>query len=161
MAPLLIALPLILTAAGTAVSAVGAIRSAQAQQSSANYNAKIAEQNAATARMQGEAAAQAQSRDASRRQGSAIALYGAAGVDAATGSPSDVLADSTREATLDNLTTKYNYNLRALGYMDQSQLDTAQGKNAMSAGWMNATSSILAGAGKFAEQGGDTYGWGN
>jgi hypothetical protein len=160
MAPILVALPLIMTAASSATAAIGAVRSAQAQQASANYNAEIAKQNADAARAQGEAAVQAQQRDAQRKQGSAIATFGAAGVDASTGSPSDVLADSTREATLDSMTTRYNYQLRSLGYSDQSQLDTAQGKNAMSAGWVNATSDILAGATKFYEYGQDTYGWG-
>jgi len=161
MAPLVAVLPLIFTSVGTGVAAIGAVRSAQAQSNAADYNAQIARQNADSARMQGEAAAQLQAREAKRQQGSAIATFGAAGVDLATGSPSDVLADSTREATLQQSTTRYNYNMRALGFMDQSGLDQAQAKNSMSAGWMNMTSDILTGAGKFYSQGHDSFGWGD
>lgn len=160
MAPLALIIPLVLTAAGTAVGAVGAVRSAQAQSNAADYNATVATQNAEAARAQGEAAVEAQARDAERQQGSAIALYGGAGVDGSTGSASDVLAASTREATLQQATTRYNYKLRALGYMDQAALDSAQAKNARSAGWLNMTSTLLSGAGEFYKQGSEMN-WGN
>lgn len=161
MAPLALIIPMALTAAGTAVSAIGAVRSAQAQSSAANYNAQIAKQNADAAIAQGDVAAQQQAREAARQRGSAVALFGAAGVDASSGSPSDVLADSAREATLQQSTTRYNYNMRALGFMDQSELDSAQAKNSMRAGWLNMTSDILAGAGKMYGEGQSAGFWGN
>jgi hypothetical protein len=160
MAPLALVIPLILTAVGTGVAAVGAVRSAQAASGAANYNSQVAKQNADAAVAQGDAAAQLQAREAKRQQGSALALYGASGVDTSSGSPSDVLADSTREAVLQQSTTRYNYNMRALGFMDQSALDSAQAKNSMSAGWMNMTSTILSGASQFYKQGSDMD-WGN
>jgi hypothetical protein len=160
MAPLALVIPLVLTAVGTGVAAVGAVRSAQAQSAAANFNSRVAKQNANAAIAQGDAAAQLQEREAQRQRGSAIAAFGAAGVDASAGSPSDVLADSTREATLQASTTRYNYNMRALGFFDQSELDAAQAKNDMSAGWMNATSTILSGASSFYKQGHDLN-WGN
>jgi hypothetical protein len=160
MAPLALVIPLVLTAVGTGVAAVGAVRSAQAQSNAANYNAQVAQQNAVATRAQGDAAAQLQARESQRQQGSAVALYGAAGVDASAGSPSDVLADSAREATLQQSTTRFNYNMRALGFTDQAALDAAQAKNSMSAGWLNMTSDILTGAGQFYKQGHD-MGWGS
>jgi hypothetical protein len=135
-------------AAGTVVSAVGAIRQGQAAAGAANYNAQLAEQNAQIATAQGEAAAQAQQRDSQRNIGRALAAYGASGVQTDTGSPTDVLADSARGAALDNLNIKYNAKLRAMGLQAQAGLDRANASNSETAGYLNATSSILSGASK-------------
>jgi hypothetical protein len=137
-------------AAGTVVSAVGAVRQGQAAAGAAEYNAKLAEQNAQVAAAQGEAAAEAQSRDSQRNIGRALALYGASGVQTDTGSPSDVLADSARGAALDNLNIKYNAKLRAMGLQAQAGLDRSNAANSSSAGFLNATSSILSGGAKAA-----------
>lgn len=126
-------------------SALGAVRQAQALSQAANYNAQVAKQNAQVAEQQGEAASQAQARDAQRRIGAMVAGYGASGVDLSSGSPQDVLADSVRSATLDNLTTKYNYKLKGLGYINQAQLDEMQADNYTSSGWLNAASSVASG----------------
>lgn len=142
------ALPMILMVAGTAISAVGAVRTAQAQAGAAEYNAKLAEQNAQTAEAQGAAAAEAHARDTQRNIGRALASYGAAGVQTDTGSPSDVLGESARNATLDNLTIKYNAKLRAMGLQAQAGLDRANASNATQAGYINATSAVLSGASK-------------
>lgn len=139
------ALPMVLMVASTAMGAIGAVRQAQAQAGAMRYNAQIAEQNAQIANAQGAAAAEAQQREAQRRIGSAIASYGASGVDVGTGSPVDVLADSARQSALDNLTVKYNYKLRAQGYLNQAELDRTGASNAVQAGYMNATSALLRG----------------
>lgn len=107
-----------------AMSAVGTVRQAQSQAQAKNYEAEVAAQNARIAQQQGEAAAELQAKEAQRKIGAMVAQYGAAGVDVSSGSPADVLADSVRSATLDNLTTKYNYQLKALGYKNQSNLDS-------------------------------------
>lgn len=137
-------------AAGTALAAVGSIRQGQAAAGAANYNAQLAEQNAQVAAAQGEAAAEAQRRDSQRNIGKALALYGASGVQTDTGSPSDVLADSARNASLDNLTIKYNAKLRAMGLEAQAGLDRANASNSESAGYLNATSTLLSGASRVA-----------
>jgi hypothetical protein len=142
-----VALPFIMIA-GAAISAVGAVRQAQAASAASDYNAKLAEQNAEVATAQGNAAAEAQARDAQRRIGAAVATYGASGVQVDTGSPTDVLADSARNASLDNLTIKYNAKLRALGLQAQAGLDRANAANSEQAGYLNATSQLLSGAAK-------------
>lgn len=124
-----------------AVTAVGAIGQAQSAASASKYNAAVNTQNALVAEQQGEAAAQAQERDAQRRLGAAVAAYGASGVDITTGSPTDVLADSSRMAALDNLTTRYNYRMRALGYQNQATLDTSSARNSSTAGYLSAIGS--------------------
>lgn len=149
------ALPLLpiaigLSAAGTALSVVGAIRSSQAQSAAADYNAKIASMNAQAATQQGEAAAEAQQRDSARKIGASLAAFGASGVQTDTGSPADVLAQSARDATLDNLSIKYNAKMRALGYQAQSGLDSASASNSSSAGILSGTAALLSGAGSAA-----------
>lgn len=135
-----------LVIASAAVSAVGAVRQAQAAEAASNYNAQLARQNAQIAEAQGNAASEAQQRDSQRRLGAALAAYGASGVQTDTGSPTDVLADSARSAALDNATIKYNAKLRALGLQAQANLDEANATNSRTAGYINATSMLLSGA---------------
>lgn len=144
-----------LAIAGAVVSAVGAMKQGQANAGAAEYNAGIARQNSVVALQQGDAAVQAQGRDARRRLGSMKALYGASGVEGDTGSPLDVLADSTRMAELDALTTQYNYQLKSQGFDDQATLDDSNAKNSRTASYLNATSSLLnSGAGAMNRSGG-------
>lgn len=138
------AIPLMV--ASTVISAAGAINQANSQASMSRYNAQIAQQNAGVAQAQGIAASEAQQRDAQRKIGAMVASYGASGVETDTGSPMDVLADSARQATLDKLTTQYNYALRARGYQTDSTLDSSAADNYETAGMWNATSSVLSGA---------------
>jgi hypothetical protein len=133
--------------AGTVMSGVGAYEQGQAQANSAQYNAEVAQQNAQIATQQGEAAAQEQSRVAQRKIGAQVAAYGASGVDGSSGSPMDVLADSVRMATLDQLTTKYNYQLKAIGYQNQVGLDQANAENSSTAGTVAAIGGTLKGFG--------------
>lgn len=139
-----------LTALGTGVAAVGAIRQGQAQAAAMDFNAKVAQQNADIAEGQSLAASEAQQRDAQRRIGASVAAYGASGVQMSEGSPSDVLAESARMAALDNLTLKYNYKLKGLGYQTQSQLDSANAASSRTASYFNAAATTLSGGSKLA-----------
>lgn len=126
-----------------AIAAVGAVRSAQAQHDSAAYNATVAQQNAFSAEQQANAADQMLKRQQEQRMGAAVAEYGASGVDLSSGSASDVLGESARNATLDRLTQKYNYRMKALGYRDEASLDQSNASYASSAGYLNAASAAL------------------
>lgn len=136
--------------ASTIMTAVGAIHQAQAQAGAAEYNAQIAQQNSQIADAQSAAASDAQQRDSQRKIGAAMAAYGASGVQMSEGSPADVLAESARMATLDNLTLKYNYKLRGLGYQNQAALDYSNASNYRMAGQLGATAALLGGASKAA-----------
>lgn len=118
--------------AGLAILSFGMNAFGQKQQSKANaqaaqYNAAINMQNAELARQQGLAEAENQARDAKRTVGSMVASYGASGVQTDVGSPLDVLADSARMAMLDNLTIKYNAEMKARSYEQQAQLNLMGG----------------------------------
>ena len=132
-----------LAVASAAMSAAGAQQQGESTAAAARYNAQIAKQNADIATQQGMAAGEAQDRAARLKIGSMVANYGASGVDGASGSPLDVIAESVRMATLDSLTTKYNYALRARGYKNQAGLEEANAKNALIAGDINATASVF------------------
>lgn len=130
------------------VSAYAAVRAGQAQSAQAKYTAAVARQNADAANQQGAAAAAAQHRDAMRKLGLMQANYGASGVDQSTGSPLDVFSDAVGQSTLDNLNTKYNYQLKALGYNNSSTLDSAAASDATTSSYLSAAGSLLGGAGK-------------
>ena len=142
-----------LMAVSAVVSAVGAVRTAQAQQNTLNYQAEVARQNALGAAQQGNAAAALQGRQNEQRLGAMRAAYGASGVTSDSGSAVDVLTSSASNMTLDNLTTQYNYKLKGLGYQDQAQLDQSGASNAMAAGYMNGTSDLLRGGSSAAYMG--------
>ena len=142
------ALPVILQVAGTAMAAAGAIKQGQAASDAATYNSQVAQINAQVADSQSIAASEAQGRDAQRRIGAATAAFGASGVQLSDGSASDVLAESARNAALDNLTLKYNYKLKRMGLLDQAGLEAANAKNASAAGYLSAAGAVAAGAGK-------------
>ena len=123
---------------------IGAVVQGEAAAGAAEYNAAIARQNAAAAVQQGQAASESQARDAARKIGAMVAGYGASGVSGST-SASDVLADSVRMATLDNLTTKYNYKLRELGFLNEASLQDSNATNSRTAGVLNALGAGMSG----------------
>lgn len=129
-----------------AVSAYGAVRAGQAQSAQAKYSSRLAQQNADAARQQGAAAAAAQHRDAIRKLGLMQANYGASGVDQSTGSPLEVFSDAVGQSTLDNLNTKYNYQLKALGYQNSATLDSMAASEATTSGYLSAAGSLLGAA---------------
>jgi hypothetical protein len=137
------AVPLLIAA--TAMSAIGAISSAQAQKSAANYNAQLAERNAVISDQQTRAALMAQRRESSKRMGDMRAAFSASGVTW-EGSALDVLEDSVAQSELERQNISYQGKLRRMGFESDAALDRASGKNAMRAGYFSATSTILSGA---------------
>lgn len=127
----------------TAVSAVGAIKQGQAQQAAAQYQADTAAENARITEAQGNQAAAQHQIETQRKIGAAMAAYGASGVDMGIGTPGDYMADMVRTATLDRLTLKYNYRMKALGYERQSALSGMEADNARDSMYLNTASSLM------------------
>jgi len=151
------AIPLIMlavTVASTAMSAVSQMQQAKAQESAADYNAKLNKRNADIALQQGAADAEAQRRQNIMRFGAARAAYGAAGVTG-DGSPLDVLESSAINMELDRQTILRNAKLKSMGYGESATLDEMSGANAKSAGQSGAVGIILSGATKAAGYYGD------
>lgn len=141
------ALPLIIMG-GSAISAVGAISQANAQQAASSYNATLRERDALVATDQAGRDAEQVRRAGVRAQGSLLAGYGASGVATDEGSPLDVLAMSASEAKLDEETVLYKGRLKSMGYTDAAALDRAQGDVAQQQGYLNAASYLIGGVGK-------------
>lgn len=138
-------------AAAAGVKMIGSAVQGAASAESSKYNAAVAQQNADIAIQQGEASAQAQQRDSARKIGAMVAAYGASGVQGDAGSPLDVLADSVRMSTLDNLTIKYNAQLRAAGYTAQSQLSNYAASSARTSSVLNMFGDVASGAADYAK----------
>lgn len=153
-------------AAGTALSyqaskvqQAGAEATAQANSNSANYAAKVAENNAIAERQNAERAVEAgqvKATNASIKNASTVARIGAGmaanGVDINTGSSVDVQDSQRKTGVLDAETVlnnaqleAYGYRTQATNYENQTTLDKAQAGNAITAGNI-ASEGIGAGA---------------
>lgn len=118
--------------------AVGSLLEGESKAHAADYNAQVAIQNSRLAAAQGQAAVEAQQRDAARKIGAAVANYGASGVQVDSGSPLDVLADSARMSELDRLTIQYNASLKAMGYDLQARMSQLESRSARTSAVLNA-----------------------
>jgi hypothetical protein len=130
--------------AGAAISAMGAIKQAEASKAAASYNAQLRERDAGVALQQADRDAE-QVRLAGRRtEGSLLAGYGASGVTL-EGSPLDVLAMSASQAKYDEETVLYKGRLKASGYDTSAVLERFGGQTAMEQGKLNASSYLISG----------------
>ena len=134
------------SAIGTAFSVIGTLSQAQSASNAAKYNAKVAENNAISARQQGAAAEEAQRRRAEKQIGSMQAAYSASGVSM-EGSPLDIMAESAGLAELDAQNIKYNYKLKELGYQNTADLERSSASNYQTQGMFSAASSLMKGVG--------------
>lgn len=142
------ALPIIggiTSVAGGVVGATGAIKQSEAQRDAALYNAARSERDAAVAVDQAYRDSETQQRQSRVFMGGVRAAYGASGVTS-EGSPSDVLRMSAVNAELDRQAILYKGNLRAMGFIDEAQLDRMEGGTAIQQGQIRAATSILTGA---------------
>lgn len=147
----------VLAAASTAISALGSIQQGKAAQASANYNAEVqqnnatvAQQNATLAGREGAANAEREGMKARANVGAIKAAQAANGIDVNTGSAVDVQSGAEENGLLNAITVRSNATRQAYGYQTQAasdtgqaQLDRAQGKNAETAGYVNAAGTLL------------------
>jgi hypothetical protein len=146
--------------AGGGVKAFGDIEGGEATKSASNYAAQVAANNAAIARQNANYAEQA-----GQTQASAVSMKGAAtggrikaaqaasGVDVNSGSAAAVQQSEREISKFDTDTILNNANLKgwgyrtqATGYEAQSQLDIAEGKQAVEGGEIGATGDLLSAA---------------
>lgn len=160
------ALALVGTIASAGIGAVGAMQSASAQKSQADYQAAVARNNATIARQNAEqtaeagaVAAQNSSLKAGAMTSGARAMAAAHGIDVNSGSAQDVQDSSQKIGLMDALTVYNNSEQKAYGQMSQAknfdyeaQLDTMKGDSASSAGMIGAMSSLVSGASSFSSK---------
>ena len=127
-------LPMALQIAGTAASVIGAIQGGKAENSSAQFNADSARQEAASR--------EAAQRTAAQRQLGSIRAGVSKSGATMEGTPLAVLSESAANAEIDALNTRYSGQREAALY-------EARGRNAKTAGYMRAGTSLLSSAGKY------------
>lgn len=142
---------------GGATSAFGSIAQGQAQKSAAEYNAKIASENAAQAKQNAAIAGQSGAEQAAQQSlktraevGAIKANQAAAGLDVNSGSAVDVRSSARELGELDALTVRsnaakqaYGYQVQGINEQAQSNLDRFEGEQAETAGDIGAASDLL------------------
>lgn len=145
------------TALSGAVGVYGALKTAQAQKNSANYNAAVAninatqaERNRELASEQGMAEQAIQQRKTRAEVGAIRANQAASGVDVNSGSALDVRSSAAELGELDAISVRqkgtlaaYGYDTQKTGFQDEASLDTQEAKSASEAGNINAATSLL------------------
>ncbi|TXG77625.1 hypothetical protein E6Q11_02530 [Candidatus Dojkabacteria bacterium] len=143
-----------MSAVGSAVQAFGQVSQGNAEFAAGQYNAdmnqRAADQTRATA-----AEEERRLRIQSRKQlGDIRANYGASGVGL-EGSALDVLEESASNAELDALTVRHAGETRARAFEAQANLERFRGRNARTAGYLGAATTLLKfGGGAAASYGG-------
>lgn len=141
-----------------AVSALGAVGSAQSAQQQADIqalsdkrDAEIAEANAEITLAQTSAREEALRRDARQKLGASRAAIAQSGTGL-LGSNADIYSQQAREAEMDALNLRYSGLLEATGLLNQKNTSlfnaasaTASGKAARNAGYIRAGTTILSG----------------
>ena len=142
-----------IAAAGTAVSAIGAISTANAARKSGDVNAAIGEANAVGARNAAAENAKRVERQGRQRMGELRN----------SGLLMDVIEDQAREEQLAVLNETYKGELQALGLERGASISRTEGRNAQKAGYASATAllveggSTLYGSGAFDSTGPSNY----
>lgn len=146
-----------LAIASAVTGAVGAIGAGNAQASAAKYNSQVASNNALIAKQNQTYSAGAASANTTeeglkiRQQDSSVrAGLAANGIEANSGSATDVQAGQREVGQLDVDTvanrgaqTVYGYGTQASGYQSQATLDKAEAGNDEAAGFLQAGKSLL------------------
>lgn len=153
-------------ALSTGVSAIGAAQQASATAAADRYqaqvalnNQKIAGQYAAQATADGENQVAAKQQQTAQMIGSERAAMAANGVELDNGSALRIQGDTAKLGEVDALTIRnnaaraaYGYELQGVSYGQQAALDESAASNAVSAGSLNAFSSIVGGASSLADK---------
>jgi hypothetical protein len=129
--------------AAVAVSALASMKQGQDQKAEANYNAAQtkadADANTAAAKVQAQRIRQQGAQQASQ----ANAVFGASGVETASGTALRVTSDIAGDAEQDAYQTILNGVNTSNRMRAQAQADIRSGKKAEQAGMMNAGSTVL------------------
>lgn len=131
--------------ASAVVAAGGAVYSADATRKTANYNADVGEQNALAEADRAKQEELAHRESVRRIISSQRALYGKSGLSM-EGSPLLVMEDTAEQGELDSLAIRYGGDVAAARERSGANLSRMQGRQAMTSGYINAGSTLLAGA---------------
>jgi len=133
---------------GTGMSAFGQYRAGQAQKGAYDYSARVAESEAGVARAGAAREEEVHRAKLQRLMGTQRALYGAAGVDIASGSPLLTLMSTAEEGEREAEFIKYGGEVSATRSLNEARMNRFYGKQASRAGAWGAGSTFLTGLGQ-------------
>lgn len=136
----------VLSVAGTAASALGAVQSGRSQQQAANYQAAQYTQQAGQQRATAQRAAMEQRRRARLAQSSLQARAAASGAGALDPTVLDLEGNIAGEGEYRALTALYEGEEQARGLENAASVKRFEGKQARSAGNARAMNSVIGGA---------------
>ena len=139
------ALPYVLVAASTAVSAVSTIQQGKAQRKAAEYNAQVNEQNAIAAKNKAKYDESIHRERIKRLLSSQKAAIGASGLNL-SGSPLLATLDTAEKGELDALAIRYGGTVAANKYKSAAGAYRMKGKSAQTTSYYNAGTTLLSGA---------------
>ena len=146
----------IIAIVGVAVSAAGAGYSAyaasEAQASAADYNKKLAENQAALAQQAADIDADTMKEKNRRLQALQLTEQGGSGVETESGSPLLVRADTARQMQRDIYLTKYGGYVHSSGYLQQAGLQGLYAQNYHRGAEIGAGVSLLSSGSALAAQ---------
>lgn len=145
-----------MAAAGTAVSVYSSVQQGQQTEKAANFNAKVAENNALASQQQAEFDVNRIRRKNVLLAGRQRAAAAKSGVEL-SGSVDDVMFDSSVQGELEAMAALYTGEVAANRERSGGQLSRMQGQNAKETSYYNAGGSILSGAGSSLKIGADYY----
>lgn len=144
--------------AGAGFSAMAQRSAGKAQQQLANYNAQVAEMQAADAIERGRESEGRHRTSVRGLVGTQRAALAASGVDVNDGSALDIQADTAAMGEMDALTIRLNAAREAWGYRTQATDYRARGEIAKNEGNMKAVGTILGAGATYAY---NRYGFGS
>jgi hypothetical protein len=127
---------------GSAVSAAGSMSAANGQAAQMEYNAKVAEANARSARSQGFYEADQVNDEYNRVSGQQNVRAAKSGI---RGVPAAVVVDTAANSYLDQMTKMWNRETEAVGFENKAEDLKMQAANTRKAGGMNAAASLIGG----------------
>ncbi len=143
---------MVAAAAGTGISVVSAMNQASAARQTARNNATMAEYAAADAQRRGEEEAAAIQRRGAALKSTQRAALAAKGLDLTYGTAGDIQDQTDFFTQSDVATTRTNAGREAWNYRAQGQQALAKGRADAQNASLQATGSLLAGAGQVADK---------
>lgn len=131
----------------TLFTAGSALYQGQQAKKQADYNASVAEADAAAAKQKAEYDEKMHRERVRRLLSSQRAAYGKSGVDLA-GSPLLMLQDTAKEGELDALAIRYGGDVEASRNRSEANLLRMQGRAARTSGYLQAGGTLLSGGAK-------------
>ena len=143
---------MILSAAGSAVSAMSSMQAASDTRAAAAYNKQVSDYQAQDAIARGAIEEQKQREQTRQLMGRQRAAMGASGAEVGSGSFGDLLAQSAGMGERDANTIRNNAMRAAWGYTTQGEAQAFEGKAKARALEGQAFGSVLTGAGSVAKK---------